>query len=171
MENQIRVKDIMTKEVVSITPETPVHDIARLLYKHNISGVPVVENGKVVGIVTEEDIIMRDAIITTPHVFNLFDSVFFLGNRKEFEKELTHALATHARELMTGKVVTIQESATVQELATLIMKREVNPVPVTDAKGELLGVVSRADIIRLMALDQDTEPLGDEDETPVTSQE
>ncbi len=145
----------MTQNVLSVSPDTQVPDIARLLYRYNISGVPVVENGKILGIVTEEDLIIRTAIIETPHLFSLFDSVFYFGNKKEFEKELTTALATTARELMTTHVLTIREDATVQELATLMMKRDVNPVPVVDGHGQLSGIASRSDIVRLMALEED----------------
>jgi CBS domain-containing protein len=154
MQRQILVKDIMTQDVIFVTPETQVPDIASLLNKYKISGVPVVDNGKILGIVTEEDLIIRTAIIDTPHVFSLFDSVFYFGKKKEFEKELTSVLATNASELMTAHVLTIDETATVQDLATLMMKKDINPVPVVNANGELSGIVSRSDIIRLMALEE-----------------
>jgi len=157
MDSQILVKDIMTRQVVSVTTDTPVRDIARLLNDYKISGVPVVDNDKVIGIVTEEDLIMRDAIIDAPHFLSLFDSVFYFGNKKEFEKELTHVLATKASELMTNRVLTIAEDASVAELATLMMKKEVNPVPVIGADGKLAGIVSRADIIRLMVRTDEAE--------------
>ncbi len=81
----MQVRDIMTQQVVFVHPETPVSDIARLLVEYGISGVPVMENSLIKGIVTEEDLIVRDAIVDTPHVFTLFDSVFYLGSRG-FEK-------------------------------------------------------------------------------------
>lgn len=151
----MNVKDIMTQDVLSISPETPVSEIARLLYNYKISGLPVVSNNKVVGIVTEEDLIMRDAIIKEPHVINLLDSVFYLGNRHQFNEEMRHVLATTAAELMTNRVVTIPETATVEQLASLMVKHEINPVPVVNASGQLSGIVSRADIIRLMVLEND----------------
>lgn len=151
----MNVKDIMTQEVVSISPETPVSEIARLLYNYKISGVPVVSEGKIVGIVTEEDLVMRDAIIKEPHVLNMFGSVFYLGNRSEFNDEMRHVLATTAAELMNNRVVTIPETATIEQLASLMVKHEINPVPVVDEVGQLSGIVSRADIIRLMVLEND----------------
>jgi CBS domain-containing protein len=151
----MNVSDIMTQEVVSVAPETPVSEIANLLYKYKISGVPVVQGNKIVGIVTEEDLIMRDAIIREPHVINVFDSVFYLGNRREFSEEMRHVLATTAAELMTKRVYTIAATASVETLASLMIKHEINPVPVVDATGNLCGVVSRADIVRLMALERD----------------
>jgi CBS domain-containing protein len=154
----------MTREVVFVTPNTQVSEVAKVLVDHNISGVPVVDNGKIVGIVTEEDLIMRDAIIDMPHFFGVFESVFYLTeNRKELDEEMHKVLATEARDLMTGKVVTISQDASVQELATLMVKKEVNPVPVTGANGELVGIISRSDLVRLMVAEsqaeQGTEPV------------
>lgn len=140
----------MTKEVVFVGLDTPVSDIARLLVKFNISGVPVVDQAQIAGIVTEEDLVMRDVIVDTPHVFTLFDSVFYLGDRKNFDEEIHKILATKAGQLMSRKVVTISEEATVQELATLMMKEEVNPVPVIGLDGKLSGIVSRSDLVKLM---------------------
>jgi CBS domain-containing protein len=152
----------MTREVVFVRPETPVGDVARLMVKYNISGVPVVENDKVIGIVTEEDLIMRDAIVDMPHVFSLFDSVFYVGSKKHFEEEMQKILATEASGLMTGRAVLISEEASVQELATVMMKKEVNPIPVIGPDGHLSGIVSRSDLVRLMVRE-----LASEDEPPV----
>ena len=151
----MNVGDIMTREVVSVAPETPVSEIANLLYQYKICGVPVVQDGQIVGIVTEEDLIMRDAIIKEPHVISILDSVFYLGNKREFNDEMRHHLATTAAELMTNRVVSVPEDATVEQLASLMIKHEVNPVPVVNAAGQLSGIVSRADIVRLMVLEND----------------
>ena len=154
----MNVSDIMTREVVFVTPNTQVSEVAKMLVDHNISGVPVVDNGKIVGIVTEEDLIMRDAIIDMPHFFGVFESVFYLTeNRKELDEEMHKVLATEARDLMTGKVVTISQDASVQELATLMVKKEVNPVPVTGPNGEVVGIISRSDLVRLMVAENQTE--------------
>ncbi len=146
----MNVSDIMTREVVYVTPETSVSEVAKLLVTHSISGVPVVENGQIVGIVTEEDLVMRDAIIDMPHFFGVFQSVFYLVNKREFDEEMHKVLATKARDLMTSKVETISQEASVQDLATLMVKKEVNPVPITGPNGELTGIVSRSDLVRLM---------------------
>ena len=146
----MNVSDIMTREVVSVEPTTPVSEVARVLVQYSVSGVPVVENGQVIGVVTEEDLVMRDAIIDMPHFFGIFESVFYLTDKHPFDEEMHKVLATEARDLMTNKVVTISEDASVQQLATLMIKKEVNPVPVTNAAGALVGIVSRSDLVRLM---------------------
>jgi CBS domain-containing protein len=147
----MNVADIMTREVLFVTPETPVNQVARALVKYNISGVPVVENGRVIGIVTEEDLVMRHAIVELPGFFEAFDSVFYLSKQDDFDKEVRQGLAGCARDLMTGRVVTISQNAGVRELAHLVVKKDVNPVPVVGDNGELVGIVSRSDLVRLMA--------------------
>lgn len=153
----MNVFDIMTQEVAFVTPEMPVREVARILVEYGISGVPVVENGKVIGIVTEEDLVMRSAIVDMPHFFSIFDSVFYLGKRHEFDEEMHKILATQARDLMTDKVVTISQDAPVQELATLMIKKEVNPVPVVNSTHELVGIVSRSDLVRLMVAEDNVQ--------------
>ncbi len=151
----MNVADIMTREVVYVTPSTPVSQVAKLLVEYGVSGVPVLEDGKLVGIVTEEDLVMRDAIIDMPHFFGVFDSVFYLATKHDFDEEMQKILATEARDLMTGNVVSISEDSSVQALATLMIKKEVNPVPVLNSAGELVGIVSRSDLVRLMVAEEE----------------
>ncbi len=151
----MNVADIMTREIVYVTPSTPVSQVAKLLVEYGVSGVPVLEDGKLVGIVTEEDLVMRDAIIDMPHFFGVFDSVFYLATKHDFDEEMQKILATEARDLMTGNVVSISEDSSVQALATLMIKKEVNPVPVLNSAGELVGIVSRSDLVRLMVAEEE----------------
>jgi CBS domain-containing protein len=151
----MNVADIMTREVVYVTPSTPVSQVARLLVEYGISGVPVLENDKLVGIVTEEDLVMRDAIIDMPHFFGVFDSVFYLAGKHEFDEEMQKVLATEARDLMTTNVVAVSEESSVQALATLMVKKEINPVPVVNSNGAIVGIVSRSDLVRLMVAEEE----------------
>lgn len=164
----MNVSDIMTREVIFVRPDTPVGEVARLMVKFAISGVPVIEDDKVVGIVREEDLVMRDAIVDAPEVLNIFDSVFYLGNRKEFDRAMHKILAINAGELMSNKFGVIAEDASVQDLATLMMKKEVNPVSVIGQDGKLCGVVSRSDLIKLMVREEEA---GEAVEPPIAAAE
>lgn len=150
-----RVRDLMTSEVVFVPPEAPVSRIARLMHDRAISGIPVVdEDRRVVGMVTDLDLIVRNTRLEPPAFFQILDGRIPLETPGHYQKRLQHMLGTHARDVMTEDVVTIGPDDEVEALAALMVKRRVNPVPVVEA-GVLVGVVSRADVIRLMAREDD----------------
>ena len=147
----LRVRDLMTTDVVSVTPDTPVDRIARLMGERDISGLPVVDDtGQVVGIVTDLDLIARNARLGPPAYFQLLDGRIPLETPGHYRRRLRHMLGGLARDVMTEDVVTIGPDEDVETLATLMEKRKVNPVPVVET-GRMVGIVSRADVVRLMA--------------------
>jgi len=144
----MRVAEIMTRAVVTATPEMPVTEVARLMGQHGISGLPVLDGDRLVGLVTELDLIARHQEPEMPSIFSFFGGYFAFGER-EYEEEMRRILATPAAALMTTTVFSIREDATIEELASLMYEREVNPVPVLNAQRRLVGIVSRSDLIRL----------------------
>jgi len=147
----------MTADVVSVTPETPVNRIARLMVQRNVSGLPVVDDGRrVVGIVTDLDLIVRNTRLEPPAFFQLLDARIPLETPGHYRKRLQHMLGASARDVMTEKVVTIGPDADAEAVATLMVRRKVNPIPVVEA-GRLAGIVSRADVVRLMARELEPE--------------
>ena len=152
----MRVRDIMTAEVVVAHPDTSVNLVARLMAGRDISGVPVVEEGRVVGIVTELDLIVRNTRLEPPAFFNILDARIPLETPGQFRERLQHMLGTLARDVMTEKVVTIGPEEEMETLAELMVKRRVNPVPVVENE-RLVGIVGRSDIIRMMARDLEAE--------------
>lgn len=148
---QRRVADIMTLDVIKVRPETRVSEVARLMSQHNLSGLPVVdEDNTVVGVVTELDMMLRNTHFKLPDFIFIFDIMLPLELPGHYRERLEKALGTTARELMSEPAVTISSAATIDELVELMVKRRINPVPVVEDDG-LVGIVSRADIIRLMA--------------------
>lgn len=145
------VREIMRTDVKIVAPETTIPAIARLMADHRLAGVPVVENGEVVGIVTEADIIARQVDVTVPLAYPFWDAVFIADAGRDFNLELRKVLASTARDLMTSPVINIRERATLSQLATLILDEKVNPVPVLDDDYHLVGIVSRADLVRMIA--------------------
>jgi CBS domain-containing protein len=148
----MKVKDIMSAEVVVAHPDTSVNLVARLMDGRDISGVPVVDEGRVVGIVTELDLIVRNTRLEPPAFFAILDARIPLETPGQFRERLQHMLGTLARDVMTEKVVTIGPEEEMETLAELMVKRRVNPVPVVENE-RLVGIVSRSDIIRMMARD------------------
>lgn len=147
----MKAKEIMTSPVSTVTPDTPVAQIARLLCQKHISGVPVVDDtGKVVGIVTEIDLIKRHAQIHFPIYLPLFDSRIFLESPRRYREDVRRALGTTAQEIMTQPVNTATPDTDIEDIATLMVDKRANPIPILDARGALVGIVSHTDIVRLV---------------------
>jgi CBS domain-containing protein len=156
----MKVREIMTREVVTALPDTAVNLVARLMAGRGISGIPVVAaSGELVGIVTELDMIVRNTRLEPPAFFQILDGRIPLETPGHYRKRMQHMLGALVRDVMTEDVVTISPDAEVEEVASLMVKRRVNPVPVME-EGRLVGIVSRADIIQMMARDLDEEPPG-----------
>jgi CBS domain-containing protein len=147
------IQEIMTRDVVAVTVATPVSDVARLLWKHKLTGVPVLEGRRVVGVVTEYDLIARQSEWDAP-LYVVFLDAFLPVPGTGDEEQLRRILATTAGQLMSAPAITLTPDATVQDAATLMYERRVNPVPIVDDAGELVGIVSRSDIVRLMASEE-----------------
>jgi CBS domain-containing protein len=146
------VRDIMTTDVVKVHPDTSVSEIARLMSEHDISGLPVVdENDQVLGVVTELDMIVRNTRFKMPAFIAFLDAIIYLETPGHYRERVERVLGTTAREIMSEPAVTIEPGAAIEELAELMVERRMNPIPVVEA-GRLVGIVSRSDIIRLMAL-------------------
>ena len=148
------VRRIMTTDVVTIRPDAPVSEAARLLWTNRISGMPVVEGDRVIGVVTEYDLIARQSEFEAPMYIPFLDAFFRVPGTGDRE-QLRRILATTVRELMSAPAFTIGPEEDVQDAATAMYERHVNPIPVVDEDGRLLGVVSRSDIVRLMVADED----------------
>ena len=146
------VERIMTRDVLTVAPDTAVPAIAQLLWEHQISGVPVVEDGKVLGMVTEYDLIARESEYDAPLYVPFRDAYFRVPGTGDSRQRLNKILATTARELMTSPPLVAAPNATVQEIATLLVDKRLTAVPIVDAHEQLVGIVSRSDIVRLMVV-------------------
>jgi CBS domain-containing protein len=150
-----KVEDIMTTEVVSVGPDASVGLIARLMHEKAISGIPVVDEGRrLLGMVTDIDMIVRNTRIEPPAFFPILDGGIPLETTKHFKRRIQHMVGMTAGEVMTEQVLTVGPETTVEALADLMVKRHVNLVPVMEA-GRLVGVVARADVIQWMVRDRD----------------
>ena len=150
----LKVKDIMTKNVIAASPETPVKEAARLMYLNGLTGLPVLDaNDDLVGIITENDLVKLEGPLHVPNFLGILGSLIYLDNPAdgdEIQKQLETLTATTIDKLMTEDVVTISSQATVQDLTELFLHKKGNPIPVVD-DGKLVGIVSRADIVKLIA--------------------
>ncbi len=150
MNTDASVASIMSTDVVSVAPETSVTEVAQLMVDHDISGIPVVDDGILVGLVTEVDVVSREIDVDPPAYGTFLDAIFrFPWDRSD--EELRRVLASTAGELMTRDVKTISPDAPIRDAANMMFKQELNPLPVVDEDGRLLGIISRSDIVRMIA--------------------
>ncbi len=138
----MKVEDVMTRQVTTVTPDTSLREVARILAESKVSGVPVVEDGKVVGVVSEADILVKERG-ERPGRGGLLG--LLLDERRELEAKLR---ARTAGEAMTSPAVTIGPRRPVTEAAAKMIEEQVNRLPVVDDDGVLVGIVTRADLVR-----------------------
>jgi CBS domain-containing protein len=148
----VQAKDVMTAKVVSVTPDTPVEQIARLLLEQRISGVPVTDaSGRILGIVTEGDLMRRPDLQTErrrPWWLRI------VADERTRAEEYTKTHGSRAADVMTRNVVTVTEETTVGEIARLLERHHIKRVPVV-REGKLVGIVSRANLIQGLAARRD----------------
>lgn len=146
-----RVVDVMRTNVPVASPDDPVALVARTMVEAGLPGLPVVEGGRIVGIVGESDLLVRYADITPPGFTAFFDWIIQTDAGLPYDEEVRRAAALTARDLMSHPVYSIRQSATLGQIATLMVDRRINPVPVVDDNGNLIGLVTRSDLVRLIA--------------------
>lgn len=152
----MKVREIMTSDVISVGPETKVGDVARILREHDLSGIPVVDaDNRVLGIVTELDLISRHAEPHYPRYIQIMDTRIFLENPQKFNEELRRMLAVTAEQMMTRDVPTVGPEDDVEEVTAIMAKHELNPVPVVAEDGTLIGVVAFHDVLEIIERPED----------------
>ena len=147
----MRAREIMATNVITIKSETTIEEIAHVLTDNNISGVPVVdENNKVIGIVSEKDLLYKDIEPRFPAVVELLGGLIFVKGVKHYNEELRKLVATKAEDVMTKGVITVDGNVEVKKVAEIMIEKDINRLPVVD-NGKLIGIISRSDIIRYTA--------------------
>jgi CBS domain-containing protein len=145
----MRAQDIMTRRVVTVTEDTSINEIASLLDKFLISAVPVVDsNNRVVGIVSEGDLVRRQEIGTDTHRGSWW--LGLLTERSDLAQEYVKSHGKQARDVMTKEIITVVEDTPVSEIAEILEKNHIKRVPVI-RDDALVGLVSRANIVQQLA--------------------
>jgi CBS domain-containing protein len=148
---ELAAREIMTENVITIKKDSSIEELSEVLLKNKISGVPVVDSdGKIAGIVTEADIIVQDTDLHFPRYFKLLDGIIYLDSLNRFRDSLRKHLATKVEDIMVTKVRTIGPDTTVSEIAELMLQLKINRLPVVNEKDIVIGIVTRADIVRSM---------------------
>jgi CBS domain-containing protein len=147
----LKAGDIMHSEWPTLGPDETVEDAIKLLAESGISGVPVVEGGRLAGILTEGDLIFQDADVKAPGFLDILGGIIPLGNWEEYRRESLKSAGVTVGEVMTREVIKISPETNLAEAATLMAERRIKILPVTD-DSILRGVVTRMDILTLHVL-------------------
>ena len=148
----MKAKDIMTHDPITIGPKTNIREIAEILTTHNISGLPVVgEDGAVLGIVSEGDLMRKEIAPKTPDVLSILGAIIYYNGLKEYQQAFRKMSATTAEEIMTARVVTVQQHEDVSQVGQIMLDHAIKRVPVL-AGNQLVGIISRSDIVKMLLL-------------------
>ena len=146
------VADVMTANPITVEPTTSLTTAIQILAEKHITGLPVVnEEGKLVGVISESDLMWKETGVDTPPYIMFLDSVIYLQNPARYDKEIHKALGQTVGEVMSDKPITIEPNATIREAAHLMHEKHVRRLPVVDTLGKAIGILTRGDIIRTMA--------------------
>ncbi len=147
----LKARDIMTREVITIRPDASIGDLAQLMDTHRISGVPVVqEGGRLVGIITQTDLVQRARDLELPPALNILDLHIFLETQSRFQRRLQKMLGSTVQEVMTDQPLTISPEMPVTEVAAFMDRKKVHTLPVME-EGRLVGIIGKIDLVRGLA--------------------
>lgn len=143
----IKALEIMTRSVHHVSVDTPLKDVAELMARQRVSGVPVLdEAGRVAGVISEKDFLSRMGAPDTAHVMGIIAAC--LGGKGCVAMPIRGRTAA---DIMAAPAVTVREDTSILEIMEIFSARNINRAPVLDDSGELVGIVSRADILRAQA--------------------
>ncbi|MEG1311873.1 MAG: CBS domain-containing protein [Romboutsia sp.] len=144
-------KDIMTTDVIVAKKDDSLVNIANLLIKEKIGGLPVVDsNNKVVGIISETDIMKKEKYIEMPQIINFMQGIIYLDDFKKMEEDMKKIGAYKVEDLMSTDIIKVHEDDEFDDIANLMIKKSINRVPVVDGENCLKGIICRYDIIKAM---------------------
>ena len=155
-QGELTAQSIMTKDPITVSPETEIGQAAKLLLDKKLNGVPVVDrSGKLVGILCQSDLIKQQKKLPIPSIFTLLDGFIPLTSMKHLEKEVRKITGTTVSDTMTPNPVTVHSDMTIHEIAGMMVDKKYHTLPVVD-RGKLIGIIGKEDILRTLMSGEDT---------------
>ncbi len=146
----MKAKDIMTRDVLTVTPETEITTVARLLLEKRINGLPVLDGkSRLVGIICQSDLVSQQKKISLPSLFNILDGLIPLKSFKSIEQEVSKIAAVTVGEAMVRNPVTVTLETSVEDIATLMVEKKYHTLPVVE-DGHLVGVIGKEDVLKTL---------------------
>jgi CBS domain-containing protein len=146
----LKVKDIMTKELITVSPQTEIAGAAKLLLEKRINGLPVIDDsGKLVGILCQSDLVAQQKSIPIPSVYTLLDSFIPLTSLKRIDKEVRKIAALKVEQAMTLNPVTVGPETDIEDVARLMVDKKYHTLPVMEGD-KIVGVVGKEDVLKTL---------------------
>jgi CBS-domain-containing membrane protein len=146
----LKAKDIMKRDLVTVSPDTHVTEAAKILLEKHINGLPVVDGaGDLVGLLCQSDLVAQQKRLPVPSVFNLLDGLIPLAFPKAFEKEIRKIAAITVSEAMSANPITVNPETSLEEIATLMVNKSFHTLPVLE-EGKLVGIIGKEDVLRTL---------------------
>ncbi|SHJ86072.1 CBS domain-containing protein [Tepidibacter formicigenes] len=147
----MKAKDIMTCDVIAVNENTTIEKIVKILLEKRIGGVPVVDDeNRVIGIISETDIMKKEKNINIPSFITILQGVVFLESLKNMEEDIKKIAAYKAVDIMSKDVLKVYEEDSLEYVANLMIEKSINRVPVVDEENKIKGIICRYDIIKAM---------------------
>ena len=152
----ITAQEIMTRQLITLTPEMEFNAAARVLLDNRINGAPVVDSdGRLVGILCQSDLVAQHKKLPVPTLLTLLDSFVRLPPGKQLEREARKIAALTVEEAMTSEPVTISPDTTIETIAALMVDSNLHTLPVTE-DGHLVGIIGKEDVLRTLLRTSDS---------------
>ena len=140
----------MTREVISVSPETEITDAAKILLEKRINGMPVIDPfGRLVGIICQSDLVAQQKSIPVPSIFTFLDSYLPLTSIKRIDKEIEKIAALTVNEAMTPEPVTVSPDTDIEDVAKLMVDKKYHTLPVV-VDGKVIGIVGKEDVLKTL---------------------
>ncbi|MBW1608362.1 MAG: CBS domain-containing protein [Deltaproteobacteria bacterium] len=146
----LKAKDIMTRAVITVSPDMEIVNAAKILLENRINGAPVLdETGKLVGILCQSDLIAQQKKLPIPSFFTFLDGLITLTSMKQLEKQVQKIAAVTVAQAMTPNPVTVKPDTDIEAVAALMVDQSFHTIPVVE-EGVRLGIVGKEDILKTL---------------------
>jgi CBS domain-containing protein len=147
----LQARDIMTTEVLTVSPETSISELSKILENRKIGGLPVVDkDGRLKGVITQSDLVERARDLELPPAINIMDFHFYLQIPSHMIHKVEKMLGTTVGDCMSPNPVTVAPDTPISRIAALMEKQKVHTIPVLEG-GKIVGVIGKMDLVRAMA--------------------
>ena len=147
-----KAKDIMTREIISVSPDTEIANAAKILLERRINGLPVIDAfGRLVGILCQSDLVAQQKTIPLPSVFTLLESYIPLTSMRRIDKEVEKIAAITVKQAMTPNPVTVGPETDIEDVAKLMVDNKYHTLPVMEGD-KVVGIVGKEDVLKTLLM-------------------